>query len=36
VDWIRHILQIGIAMALISALTPVWVGRDKSKTSAGG
>jgi uncharacterized membrane protein YeaQ/YmgE (transglycosylase-associated protein family) len=35
VDWIRHILQIGIAMALISALTPVWVGRDKSKTDTG-
>ena len=34
VDWIRHILQIGIAMALIAALAPVWAGREKSKTGS--
>ena len=32
VDWIRHILQIGIAMALIAALAPVWANRGKSHT----
>jgi uncharacterized membrane protein YeaQ/YmgE (transglycosylase-associated protein family) len=30
VDWIRHILQIGIAMALIAALAPVYAARDTS------
>jgi uncharacterized membrane protein YeaQ/YmgE (transglycosylase-associated protein family) len=30
VDWIRHILQIGIAMALIAALAPVYSARDTS------
>jgi uncharacterized membrane protein YeaQ/YmgE (transglycosylase-associated protein family) len=34
VDWIRHILQIGIAMALIAALAPVWANRGKSHTGA--
>ncbi|HZU58558.1 MAG TPA: GlsB/YeaQ/YmgE family stress response membrane protein [Actinocrinis sp.] len=34
VDWIRHILQIGIAMALIAALAPVWANRAKSHTRA--
>ncbi len=34
VDWIRHILQIGIAMALIAALAPVWANRGKSHTRA--
>jgi len=31
VDWIRHILQIGIAMALIAALAPVYAGRSSSR-----
>ncbi|HXR73033.1 GlsB/YeaQ/YmgE family stress response membrane protein [Actinocrinis sp.] len=31
VDWIRHILQIGVAMALIAALAPVWANRGKSR-----
>ncbi len=34
VDWIRHILQIGVAMALISALAPVWANRGKTKNTA--
>ncbi|HZP49566.1 GlsB/YeaQ/YmgE family stress response membrane protein [Actinocrinis sp.] len=34
VDWIRHILQIGVAMALIAALAPVWANRGKSHTRA--
>lgn len=34
VDWIRHILQIGVAMALIAALAPVWANRGKSHTGA--
>lgn len=32
VDWIRHILQIGVAMALIAALAPVWANRAKSRS----
>ncbi|HEU5357407.1 MAG TPA: GlsB/YeaQ/YmgE family stress response membrane protein [Actinocrinis sp.] len=32
VDWIRHILQIGVAMALIAALAPVWANRGKSRS----
>lgn len=31
VDWIRHILQIGVAMALIAALAPVWANRGKNR-----
>jgi uncharacterized membrane protein YeaQ/YmgE (transglycosylase-associated protein family) len=31
VDWIRHILQIGVAMALISALAPLWAGRERGR-----
>lgn len=32
VDWIRHILQIGVAMALIAAFTPVWVNRSRRRS----
>ena len=34
IDWIRHILQVGVAMALIAAITPVWVNRGRHKTPA--
>lgn len=31
IDWIRHILQIGVAMALIAAIAPVWANRGAAK-----
>ncbi|HEV2342486.1 MAG TPA: GlsB/YeaQ/YmgE family stress response membrane protein [Actinocrinis sp.] len=34
VDWIRHILQIGIAMVLIAFVAPLWARRDRTKTHA--
>ncbi|MGH3417128.1 MAG: GlsB/YeaQ/YmgE family stress response membrane protein [Actinocrinis sp.] len=34
VDWVRHILQIGVAMALIAVLAPVWAQRGRTKTRA--
>lgn len=27
IDWIRHILQVGVAAALIAFVTPLWAGR---------
>lgn len=34
VDWIRHVLQVGIAMALIAFIAPMWVARGKRHTAA--
>jgi len=27
IDWIRHILQVGVAAALVALLTPLWTRR---------
>jgi uncharacterized membrane protein YeaQ/YmgE (transglycosylase-associated protein family) len=32
-DWIRHILQVGVAMALIAIVTPMWAARGKRRTA---
>ncbi|MFD9127114.1 GlsB/YeaQ/YmgE family stress response membrane protein [Kitasatospora sp. NPDC059571] len=29
IDWIRHLLQVGVAAVLIAALTPVYAGRRR-------
>lgn len=30
VDWIRHILQVGIAVALVAVVAPAWAARGRS------
>ncbi|WP_055585045.1 GlsB/YeaQ/YmgE family stress response membrane protein [Peterkaempfera griseoplana] len=30
IDWLRHILQIGVAAVLIGLVTPMWAGRRRS------
>jgi uncharacterized membrane protein YeaQ/YmgE (transglycosylase-associated protein family) len=32
VDWIRHVLQVGLAAVLIAAVAPVWASRNPSRT----
>ena len=34
VDWIRHILQVGVAVFLVSVVAPAW-GRNRSDSGAG-
>ncbi|MFB7668245.1 GlsB/YeaQ/YmgE family stress response membrane protein [Kitasatospora sp. NPDC056138] len=29
IDWIRHLLQVGVAAVLISAVTPAYLGRRR-------
>jgi uncharacterized membrane protein YeaQ/YmgE (transglycosylase-associated protein family) len=30
IDWIRHILQVGVAVALVAIVTPMWTSRGRS------
>jgi uncharacterized membrane protein YeaQ/YmgE (transglycosylase-associated protein family) len=30
IDWIRHILQVGVAIALVAIVTPMWTSRGRS------
>jgi uncharacterized membrane protein YeaQ/YmgE (transglycosylase-associated protein family) len=30
IDWIRHILQVGIAVALVAIVAPIWMNRGRS------
>lgn len=30
IDWIRHILQVGVAAALVAIVTPLWMSRSRS------
>ena len=32
IDWIRHILQVGVAAALIAVVSPMWVTRRANRT----
>jgi uncharacterized membrane protein YeaQ/YmgE (transglycosylase-associated protein family) len=29
-DWIRHILQVGVAVALVAIVAPMWMSRGRS------
>lgn len=29
-DWIRHALQVGVAIALVAIVTPMWMSRGRS------
>lgn len=31
VDWIRHILQVGIAVALVAIVSPMWTSRGRTR-----
>jgi uncharacterized membrane protein YeaQ/YmgE (transglycosylase-associated protein family) len=31
-DWIRHILQVGVAVALVALVTPMWMARKRGGT----
>lgn len=36
IDWIRHILQVGIAVALVAIVAPMWMSRrGRSPTTRG-
>jgi len=30
-DWVRHILQVGIAVALVALVTPMWMSRRSAR-----
>jgi uncharacterized membrane protein YeaQ/YmgE (transglycosylase-associated protein family) len=32
VDWIRHILQVGVAVAVLAVVAPAWASRGRSRT----
>ncbi|WP_131767040.1 GlsB/YeaQ/YmgE family stress response membrane protein [Candidatus Protofrankia californiensis] len=32
-DWIRHILQVGVAAGLVVLITPVWLNRRSQRSS---
>jgi uncharacterized membrane protein YeaQ/YmgE (transglycosylase-associated protein family) len=34
VDWIRHILQVGVAIALVAVVAPMWASRGRRSTRA--
>jgi uncharacterized membrane protein YeaQ/YmgE (transglycosylase-associated protein family) len=34
VDWIRHILQVGVAIALVAVVAPMWTSRGRRSTRA--
>lgn len=31
-DWIRHILQVGVAVALLAIVAPMWMSRRSTRT----
>ncbi len=33
IDWIRHILQVGVAAGLVVLITPVWLNRRSQRSS---
>ncbi|MGF7238976.1 MAG: GlsB/YeaQ/YmgE family stress response membrane protein [Frankia sp.] len=35
VDWIRHILQVGVAAGLIVVLSPLWAARSSRRRTSG-
>jgi uncharacterized membrane protein YeaQ/YmgE (transglycosylase-associated protein family) len=34
VDWIRHLLQVGVAVALVAVVAPMWTSRSGRSTRA--
>jgi uncharacterized membrane protein YeaQ/YmgE (transglycosylase-associated protein family) len=32
IDWIRHILQVGVAVVLVAVVSPMWLARSGGRT----
>ncbi|OAA23864.1 hypothetical protein UG55_10336 [Frankia sp. EI5c] len=35
IDWIRHILQVGVAVALVALVAPLWMNRHRTHSDRG-